>query len=178
MSDPLELRGEMREVLEQVAREAEAYVEALPGEPVQRAGAEEALIAWDPELPEAGDGALRALAELLELAPHATRSSGPRFFHFVMGGGTPAALGADWLASALDQVGVRMGILAPRRAARGGCDALAARAVRAARRPHRDIGDAAQRWPTSPACSPPEAGGPSAREWTRTRPVSAPCHRP
>jgi glutamate/tyrosine decarboxylase-like PLP-dependent enzyme len=104
VSDPLELRGELREALELVAAEAAAYAEALPEEPVHRPGAEDAVAAWDPALPEGGDGALRALAELLELVPAATRSSGPRFFHFVMGGGTPAALGADWLASALDQV--------------------------------------------------------------------------
>jgi glutamate/tyrosine decarboxylase-like PLP-dependent enzyme len=71
---------------------------------VLRPGAEEAVLAWDPDLPQEGDGALAALGELAGLLPAATRSSGPRFFHFVMGGGTPAALGADWLASALDQV--------------------------------------------------------------------------
>ncbi len=56
-------------------------------------------------MPEQGDGALEALAELAQRGHAAAmRSSGPRFFHFVMGGGTPAALGADWLTSAYDQV--------------------------------------------------------------------------
>ncbi len=105
MTDPLELRGELREALELAAREATSYAEALPGEPVLRPGAEQALEGWEPELPERGDGALVTLRELISRAEEsATRSSGPRFFHFVMGGTTPAALGADWLTSALDQV--------------------------------------------------------------------------
>src|SRR3989442_461850 len=56
------------------------------------------------DLPDEGIGSLAALAELIESADEgSTRSAGPRFFHFGMGGGTPAALGADWLASTLDQ---------------------------------------------------------------------------
>lgn len=56
-------------------------------------------------LPAVGVGSLQAVRELIESAEAgATRSAGPRFFHFVMGGGTPAALAADWLTSALDQI--------------------------------------------------------------------------
>jgi glutamate/tyrosine decarboxylase-like PLP-dependent enzyme len=106
MPDPVALQGELRESLELVAREADEYVARLGDEPVLASGAEEAVERWRADLPEDGDGALRALTELIELAGRtATRSSGPRFFHFVMGGTTPAALGADWLTSALDQVG-------------------------------------------------------------------------
>jgi glutamate/tyrosine decarboxylase-like PLP-dependent enzyme len=96
----------MGEALALAAREAQAYVSGLGDEPVLDHAAAEGLIGWSPSLPEQGSGAVAALGELIERArPAATRSSGPRYFHFVVGGTTPAALGADWLASAFDQSG-------------------------------------------------------------------------
>lgn len=56
------------------------------------------------QLPEEGDGAVAALSELLGRGLEATvTSAGPRFFHWVIGGSTPASLGADWVTSVLDQ---------------------------------------------------------------------------
>jgi glutamate/tyrosine decarboxylase-like PLP-dependent enzyme len=104
VADPGGRRDEMAEALALAAREAQAYVDQIDSERVLDRAAAEALVDWGPSLPEAGSGAVGALGELIERArPAATRSSGPRFFHFVVGGTTPAALGADWLASALDQ---------------------------------------------------------------------------
>jgi glutamate/tyrosine decarboxylase-like PLP-dependent enzyme len=105
MPDPLELRDELSESLSFAANAAAEYLEGISDARVLAPGADAELEAWGGSLPEDGDGALAALRELSELAERAaTRSSGPRFFHFVMGGGTPAALGADWLASTYDQV--------------------------------------------------------------------------
>ena len=105
MSDPLGERVELEQALGLAASEARAYLAELESEPVLRPGAEDAVLAWDDPMPEDGEGTLAAVAELARRGEEgATRSSGPRFFHFVMGGGTPAALAADWLASAYDQV--------------------------------------------------------------------------
>src|SRR3954453_1230562 len=105
MADPGESRDELSAVLELAAPSARDYLDGIDEQPVQPQGAAEALDELDGSLPEEGAGAEEAVARLAELGrAAATRSSGPRFFHFVMGGGTPAALGADWLASTYDQV--------------------------------------------------------------------------
>jgi glutamate/tyrosine decarboxylase-like PLP-dependent enzyme len=131
MSDPLDRRDELEGALELAAAEARAYLEGLEADPVQPPGSAELLgdaggdglgsalggegsgsvlggegsgSALGGELPQHGEGALAAVTELARLGREAaTRSSGPRFFHFVIGGTTPAALAADWLTSALDQ---------------------------------------------------------------------------
>jgi glutamate/tyrosine decarboxylase-like PLP-dependent enzyme len=99
--DPLIDRDELNAVLRLVEEGAEAYLDSI-GEALVRPPASGAP---EGNLPADGVGSLRAVAELLAAAgEEATRSAGPRFFHFVMGGVTPAALGADWLTSTLDQV--------------------------------------------------------------------------
>jgi glutamate/tyrosine decarboxylase-like PLP-dependent enzyme len=82
------------------------YLAGLDERPVRAPGADEAAARFSGPLPEEGDGALAAVRELLEEGLDAAiASAGPRCFHFVTGGVTPAALGADWLASTLDQNG-------------------------------------------------------------------------
>jgi glutamate/tyrosine decarboxylase-like PLP-dependent enzyme len=104
VTDPLLLRDELDDALAYAAREATRYLGDLDESPVLSPGATDALESLAGGLPEDGDGALAALTELVEHGiGAATRSSGPRFFHFVTGGVTPAAQGADWLASTLDQ---------------------------------------------------------------------------
>ncbi len=58
----------------------------------------------DGPLPEDGEGAAAAIDRLVRVgAAAATHSSGPHFYHFVIGGSTPAAMAADWLVALLDQ---------------------------------------------------------------------------
>src|SRR5512133_2695686 len=99
MPDPLHSRDEEEAALDYVAGEARRYLVELEQAPVLASREER----FGGSLPDDGAGALTALAELVAASDVATRSSGPRFFHFVTGGTTPAALGADWLTSLLDQ---------------------------------------------------------------------------
>jgi glutamate/tyrosine decarboxylase-like PLP-dependent enzyme len=103
--DPLAEQGELDAALLLAAEEARRYLDGIGDALVLDPTAEDVVDGWSDPMPEGGDGTLAALTELAARGRDAaTRSSGPRFFHFVMGGGTPAALAADWLTSAYDQI--------------------------------------------------------------------------
>jgi glutamate/tyrosine decarboxylase-like PLP-dependent enzyme len=96
-------RDETEAAARLASERALAFLAELDERPVLPEGADEAVGRFGGPLPEEGVGALAAVEELAAATDAATASPGPRFFHFVTGGVTPAALGADWLASALDQ---------------------------------------------------------------------------
>src|SRR5437867_3429862 len=95
--------AELPKVIDLASREAARYLESIADRDVRDPRAEEVAMSFRGDLPEDGVGAEQALQELLAGIDGAVHSAGPKFFHFVNGGTTPAALGADWLASTLDQ---------------------------------------------------------------------------
>jgi len=102
---PRPSREELSGVIATVAREAQAFLDGLDDRPARLVRTEDSLRQLKGSLPEEGDGAVVSLQRLIEKGMDAAvGSAGPRCFHFVIGGTTPAALGADWLATALDQM--------------------------------------------------------------------------
>ena len=94
-----------RALLRQTADIAAEFLERLPERPVwppvDLAALREALGGPMPERGEDPQGMIDALARDAE--PGIVGTAGPRYFGFVVGGGVPASLAADWLTSAWDQ---------------------------------------------------------------------------
>lgn len=95
----------MRELLEDAAARAVAYLEALPSRRV--APAEEAVAAlagFDQPWPDAPRPAEETLQRLDALGSPATMATAAgRFFGFVTGGALPVTVASNWLATAWDQ---------------------------------------------------------------------------
>ncbi len=93
-------REEQHALLTAVLEEAERFIERRTEDPVSPTYSPRPLL----PLPEEGMGGQEALAHFLsEYAPHVRLNSGPRFYGYIVGGVTPAALAGDWLTSLYDQ---------------------------------------------------------------------------
>jgi glutamate/tyrosine decarboxylase-like PLP-dependent enzyme len=91
---------QLTDILEAAKLAGEAYLNELPDRSTTTHPEE---INW-PELPEAEAGALDALLQFNQLfLPHIVASAGPRYWGFVTGGATPAAILGDWLTAVYDQ---------------------------------------------------------------------------
>jgi glutamate/tyrosine decarboxylase-like PLP-dependent enzyme len=99
--DQPDWKGPLGEAFDQ----ALAYLEGLPERPLSgHAGLAELRAALGGPLPERPLEAREVVADLATAADKGVVGSGSgRYFGFVVGGATPAALAADWLASAWDQ---------------------------------------------------------------------------
>jgi glutamate/tyrosine decarboxylase-like PLP-dependent enzyme len=106
MAEPRPFPDDSLKALERVAAEAGDYLATLGEAPVRSSRSDEAALSFGGDLPEEGIGTLATIEELLGTGAEAhVRASGPRFFHWVIGGSTPAALAADWVTSLFDQNG-------------------------------------------------------------------------
>jgi glutamate/tyrosine decarboxylase-like PLP-dependent enzyme len=93
-------------VLEVADKRARRYLARVADRPVaEQASVGELGKSLDRKLPEEGEDPAKVLEELADAAePGLIALGSPRYFGFVIGGTLPAALGADWLAGAWDQI--------------------------------------------------------------------------
>lgn len=92
------------EILKQACDTALLHLNALAEMPVCAPAANQQIKPGDDQLAEQGIGAQQAVEQFWQdYSTGLSASAGPRYFAFVTGGATPAALAADWLVSAIDQ---------------------------------------------------------------------------
>jgi glutamate/tyrosine decarboxylase-like PLP-dependent enzyme len=98
-------RGAERELLYRAAELALTFLDALPERRVgASAGVDELRAALGGPLPVTGEKPAAVIEGLVRAVDAGlVASAGPRYFGFVIGGGLPAAVAADWLTSAWDQ---------------------------------------------------------------------------
>ena len=93
-------------VLEVADRRSRSYLAGVDARPVaEQASVRELRKSLDRKLPDQGEDPAKVVEELADAAePGLIALGSPRYFGFVIGGTLPAALGADWLAGAWDQI--------------------------------------------------------------------------
>lgn len=100
-----EFRDEMKNLLTPLQQSLASVIDHTDRRVALPPNAADALKGFHQSLPETGTGAARAIEQLLELNDQAGgNTGGPKCFHFVIGGSTPAALAADLLATAYETI--------------------------------------------------------------------------
>lgn len=100
-----QFRGEIENLIKQLQTALADVIRGMDDRPALTRGAEIALESLKGPLPDIGCGARQSIEKLLEMnARAAANTGGPKCFHFIIGGNTPAAMAADLLATAYETV--------------------------------------------------------------------------
>jgi glutamate/tyrosine decarboxylase-like PLP-dependent enzyme len=100
-----QFRGEIENLISQLQTALAGAIRGMDERPALTPGAEDALEVLKEPLPDTGCGAQKSIENLLEInARAAANTGGPKCFHFIIGGNTPAAMAADLLATAYETV--------------------------------------------------------------------------
>jgi len=100
-----QFRGEIESLIIQLQSALSDAIRGMDERPVFTRGAETALEILKEPLPDKGCGAQHSIEKLLDLNKKAlANTGGPRCFHFIIGGNTPASMAADLLATAYETV--------------------------------------------------------------------------
>lgn len=100
-----EFRREMDALMEQLKDSIPQAIRSIDERIALPADATEVLADFREPLPEKGNGAQETIERLIDLNERAGGNAvGPKSYHFVIGGSTPAALAADLLATSYEAI--------------------------------------------------------------------------